>query len=289
MTAIIFGANGQDGFYLTQLLQKENCKVIGVSRHGNYLPTDLTDYKAVSKLINNSQPEYIFHFAANSTTQHEALFENHTTISTGTLIILEAVKKESPKTKVFISGTGLQFKNDNRPIKENDAFEARNAYSVSRIQSAYAARYFRTLGIKTYVGYFFNHDSPMRNERHVTKKISEAAKRIAAGSNEKFEIGDINIVKEYAFAGDVVKAIWKLVQQDNITEAVIGTGKGFSIEDWLEECFKLIDKDWRSYVMPMRDFVADYKQLVSDPTTIFSLGWQPEVDFAELATMMIKK
>ncbi|MBK5270221.1 MAG: NAD-dependent epimerase/dehydratase family protein, partial [Bacteroidia bacterium] len=85
MTAIIFGANGQDGFYLTQLLQKENCKVIGVSRHGNYLHTDITDYNAVSELISNNHPDYIFHLAANSTTNHDALFENHSTISTGTL------------------------------------------------------------------------------------------------------------------------------------------------------------------------------------------------------------
>jgi len=288
MTAIIFGANGQDGFYLSQLLQKENCKVIGVSRHGNYLRTDITDYREVSELIKKNQPDYIFHLAANSTTNHDALFENHATISTGTLTVLETVKKESSKTKVFLSGSGLQFKNEDKPIKETDPFEAREAYSVSRIQSVYAARYFRTIGVKAYVGYFFNHDSPLRTERHITKKISEAAKRIAGGSKEKLEIGDINVVKEYGFAGDIVKGAWTLVKQDRIMEANIASGKGYSIEDWLEQCFSLINKNWKDHVVIRKDFIAEYKQLLADSSLIFSLGWRPEVSFEQLAKMMMK-
>ena len=157
MTAIIFGANGQDGYYLNQLLLQQQCVVVAVSRNGDFLHTDLSNYIEVSELIKQHKPDYIFHLAANSTTRHDAMFENHATISTGTLNILEAVKNYSSHTKVFISGSGLQFKNENRPIKETDEFEARDAYSVSRIQSVYAARYFGSLGLKAYVGYFFNH------------------------------------------------------------------------------------------------------------------------------------
>ncbi|WP_315824121.1 GDP-mannose 4,6-dehydratase [Paraflavitalea speifideaquila] len=155
MTAIIFGANGQDGYYLSELLLKNNLQVIPVSRQGNVVKTDVADFESVKSLIQQHKPDYVFHLAANSTTRHEALFENHTTIATGTLNILEAVKTIWPQAKVFISGSGLQFKNEGRPIKETDAFEARDAYSVSRIQSVYAARYYRTLGLKVYVGYFF--------------------------------------------------------------------------------------------------------------------------------------
>src|SRR6202008_1963773 len=108
----------------------------------------------VSKLIEEQKPDFIFHLAANSTTRHDALFENHATISTGSFNILEAVKNYSPQTKVFISGSGLQFVNADKPIKETDAFEARDPYSVSRIHSVYAARYYRRLGVKAYVGYF---------------------------------------------------------------------------------------------------------------------------------------
>lgn len=287
MTAIIFGAAGQDGYYLTSLLQKKGYKVIGVSRSGNF-HIDITSYKEVSVLIKNTIPDYIFHLAANSTTRHNALFENHATISTGSLNILEAVSNFSPSSKVFISGSGLQFKNENRPIKESDPFDARDAYSVSRIHSVYAARYYRTLGLKVYVGYFFNHDSPQRTERHMAKKITAAAKRIAGGSNEKLEIGDISVIKEWTYANDIVKGIWTLVQQDQLFEANISSGLGYSIEQWIEKCFMLIGKDWRQHVSLKNDFKAEYTQLVSDPRLIFSLGWKPEVSFDQLAEMMME-
>ena len=101
MTAIIFGANGQDGFYLTNLLQEAGYTVIGVSRSGKNLATNIASYEEVAALIKNTLPHYIFHLAANSTTRHDALFENHATISTGTFNILEAVKNFSPSYKGF--------------------------------------------------------------------------------------------------------------------------------------------------------------------------------------------
>ncbi|MBC7873080.1 MAG: GDP-mannose 4,6-dehydratase [Ferruginibacter sp.] len=288
MKAIVFGAAGQDGYYLSALLEEKGYEVTGVSRQDGFLHADLSDYKAIASMVNQHKPDYIFHLAANSTTGHEALFENHATIATGTLNILEAVKKNSPVTKVFISGSGLQFKNDDQPIRETDPFEARDAYSVSRIQSVYAARYFRSLGIRVYTGYFFNHDSPRRTERHMTKKIAEAAKRIAAGSNEKLSIGDADAVKEYTYAGDIVKGIWTLVSQEEITEANISSGKGYSIKNWLEQCFSLVNRKWQDHVVTDPGFISSYTQLVSDPSRIFSLGWKPELSFEELAILMMK-
>lgn len=288
MNAIIFGANGQDGFYLTERLRQQGYNVIGVSKNGGFLKTDITDFEAVQQLIALHKPTYIFHLAANSTTRHDAMFENHATIATGTINILEAVKIISPETKVFISGSGLQFKNEGRPIKESDLFEARDAYSVSRIQSVFAARYYRSLGIKTYVGYFFNHDSPRRTERHMAKKITEAVKRIAQGSNEKLIIGDLSVIKEWTYAGDVVTGILQLVSQDRIFEANIASGLGYSIQDWVEVCFKIIGKNWQDYVIVEDNFKAQYSQLVANPELIFSLGFRPMVSFEQLAEMMLK-
>ena len=285
--AIIIGANGQDGYYLNELLRTKDIDVIGVSRSGNWLHADIGNYEAVKDLVKTHSPDYIFHLAANSTTRHEVLFENHTTISTATFNILEAVRLFSPHTKVFLSGSGLQFKNTGNPIKETDEFEATSTYAVSRIQSVYAARYYRSLGLKVYVGYFFNHESPLRPERHMSKKIACAVKRIATGSIEKIEIGDISVEKEWAFAGDIVNGVYTLVQQDSIYEATIGSGEAYSIERWLEECFGLIGKEWENYVIKLPGFVSEYKTLVSDPSTIFSLGWVPEVSFSSLAKMMV--
>lgn len=288
MNAVIIGANGQDGFYLSKLLKEKNIDVTGVSNNGDFLRTNIADFKEVEALVKQHQPNYIFHLAANSTTRHDVMFENHETISTGTLNVLEAVRLHSPSTKVFISGSGLQFVNNNKPIKETDAFEARDPYSVSRIQSVYAARYFRRLGLQTYVGYFFNHDSPRRTERHMARKIADAVKRIANGSEEKLEIGDISVIKEWTFAGDVVEAIWTLVQQDKIFESNLGSGLGYSIEDWLNTCFNLVGMNWREHVIVKNDFTPEYQQLVSDPTRIRSLGWDPKVSFEQLASMMIQ-
>lgn len=287
--AIIFGANGQDGFYLNKILLDKGLEVIGISRSGNFLKLDITNFDAVKSIIAQYHPEYIFHLAANSTTVHHALFDNHKAISTGTINILEAVKQASPHTKVFLSGSGLQFINKDFPIKETDEFEASSVYSVARIHSVYAARYYRTLGLKIYVGYFFNHESPKRTERHISKMIGEAVKRIANGSNELIEIGDMSVKKEWTFAGDIMKGALTLIEQNRIYEAVIGSGIGYSIEDYIERCFKFIGKESKEYIKIKEGFTAQYKQLISNPSTMLSLGWKPEKDFDDLVKMMLKE
>lgn len=287
MTAIIFGASGQDGFYLKALLQKNNINVIGVARSEGFLKVDLTSFNDVSAFIQKFTPDFIFHFAANSTTSHEAWQENHDTISTGSINILEAVKQFAPGCKVFLSGSGLQFKNNAVPIKESDSFDASSIYSVSRIHSVYAARYYRKLGLKVYVGYFFHHDSPQRSERHINKKILSVAKKISEGSEEKLTLGDVSVKKEFGFAGDIVEAVWTLVQQDEIFEAVIGTGKAYTIEEWVDICFSLYGLDYRDHLEKAQGFVPDFKLLVSDPSTVKSLGWKPQIDIKSLAKLML--
>jgi GDPmannose 4,6-dehydratase len=288
MNAIIFGASGQDGQYLSKLLAAKGIKVIGISRSKKFLQTDITEFEQIHKLVDKNKPDYIFHLAANSTTRHDAWQENHETICTGSLNMLEAVHKTSPDTKIFLSGSGLQFRNNGKPIKETDPFEATSQYAISRIHSVYAARYYRSLGIKAYVGYFFNHDSPLRSEKHISKKISEAVKRIHSGIEEKLEIGNISVRKEWGYAGDIVNGLWALVNQENIFEAIIGTGEAYSIEQWLEACFSLIGKDWHDYVVESKTFISEYKTLVSNPALINSLGWQPEISFHQLAKMMLQ-
>jgi len=287
MKAIIFGASGQDGYYLAEICKINRIEPIGVSRSGNWLLGDVSNYQFAEDLIKEHKPSHIFHVAANSSTRHDTLFENHKTISTGTLNILEAVKKHSPSSRVFITGSGVQFKNNGNPISEHNEFEANSPYAVSRIQSVYAARYFRSLGLKTYVGYLFHHESPYRKPDHVSKMITLAVQRIAAGSKEHLELGDISVQKEWTFAGDVAKGIFALTNQDAEFEATIGSGIAYSIENWLDQCFSLAGLNWRNHVRLREGFTAEYKMLVSDPTTINKLGWFPSVSFPELARMML--
>ena len=166
-TVIIFGANGQDGYYLSELYRRQGCEVLGISRTGDWLRGDVASFELVEELVRSRKPDVIFHLAATSTTHHDALFENHKTIGTGTLNILEAVYRWHPGCKVFLTGSGLQFTNRGEPIYETDPFDASSAYSVERIHSVYSARYFRTLGVRVYVGYLFHHESPLRKPTHI--------------------------------------------------------------------------------------------------------------------------
>lgn len=251
----------------------------------------MSDYKFVEDIIKKNKPDYIFHLAASSTTSHNALFDNHDSISTGSINILESVRLYSPDSRVFISGSAMQFKNTGTPIDEETEFEASSAYSLSRIHSTYAARYYREkFGIKTYVGYFFNHDSPLRTARHVNQKVVEYVLSIEKGSNqEPLEIGNMDVKKEFNFAGDVCNAIWMLVNQNDVTEAVIGSGEAYSIKEWIEYCFKTRGLDWKNYVKETKNFKAEYDILVCSPKKIKSIGWKPQVSFTQLADLMLNK
>jgi GDPmannose 4,6-dehydratase len=122
----------------------------------------------------------------------------------------------------------------------------------------------------------------------VSKKVVEAVKRIRDGNHEKLEIGNLSVEKEWTFAGDIAEGIMTLVHQDRVFEATIGSGEAHTIREWVEVCFEEIGKDWKEYVVEKEDFKPEYERLVSNPKTIFSLGWRPKVGFRELAQLMLK-
>jgi len=134
---------------------------------------------------------------------------------------------------------------------------------------------------------FRSHESPLRGVQHVCQKIAQAARRIAEGSEEILELGDISVRKEWVFAENVAEGIMTLVEQDRVFEATIGSGHAYSIRDWLDECFGLINKDWRDYVREKKDFTAEYPILVSNPATINLLGWKATTTISELAKIML--
>jgi GDPmannose 4,6-dehydratase len=285
---LIFGSNGQDGYYLNQVLNNSGIEVINVSRTNATICGTVSDYNFIQKIVRDSLPDYIFHFAARSSTRHEFLFENHQTIATGTINILESVRLFCPEARVFISGSAMQFRNNGYPIDETTEFVASSPYSIARIQSVYTVRYYvKTFGLKVFVGYFFNHDSPLRTEHHVNQKIIRAVQRIASGSTEKLVLGNIEVEKEFNFAGDIVDAVWKLVNQNVVSEAVIGSGKAYSIREWVEYCFSLKNLQWQQYVELHNNYVPEYSILVSNPGVIKGLGWEPKTDFFQLANMMM--
>lgn len=262
-------------------------EVIGVSRRGPWLRGDVASSELVEHLVRTHRPAIVFHLASVSTTRHEALHENHATIGAGTINILESVRRWSPESRVFIAGSGLQFVNRGEPIRETDPFDHRSAYAAVRNYSVYLARYFRGLGIRAYIGYLFHHESPLRGAGHVGQVIAAAARRIAEGREGVLELCDVSVRKEWTFAGDTVEGMMALIEQDRVFEATIGSGQAHSIADWLDECFKVIGRDWRGYVREKRDVEAEYHILVSNPATINSLGWRARTPIAELAKIMV--
>lgn len=288
MKALIFGASGQDGHYLAEVCAARGVTPIGVSRSGAPVAGDVADREQVRALVREHRPAFIFQLAAASTTRHEALFENHETISSGALNVLEAARLDAPSARILIVGSGVQFANTGAPISERDAFEASSPYALARIHSVHAARYFRRLGVRAHVGYLFHHESPLRKPGHVSQLVALAARRIAQGSPEQLELGDVSVEKEWTFAGDVARALFTLVSQDEVMEATIGSGVTHRIADWLEACFGSFGLDWRRHVKVREGFVPEYRRLVSDPATIRSLGWSPETSFEELARAMVR-
>ena len=287
MKALVFGANGQDGYYLDALLRREGIETVGISRSGPWRRGDVGKREDVDDAIRTLRPDYVFHLAACSTTHHDAGLENHQTIATGALNILEGASRYAPDARVFIAGSGVQFQNSGRPIDEGSPFEASSLYSVARIQSVYAARYYRSRGLRTFVGYLFHHESPLRKPSHMSKRIALAAQRIARDGHGRLEIGDPSVVKEWTFAGDVARAMLCLVRQDDVSEVVIGSGEGHSIENWLERCFSLAGLVWRDHVDLVPGFAVEYARLISRPERLRALGWSPTVSFAELAEMLM--
>lgn len=289
MRAIIFGINSQDGYYLSLYCQQQNIEVIGVSRSpGDWLVCSVANREYVQDIIKSNKPDYIFHLAAVSSTKYSVLFENNDTIVNGTLFILDAVKEYCPSAKVFITGSGLQFINKGVAIKETDDFFYGSAYAMSRTQSVCAARYYRQLGLQVYVGYLFHHESPRRKISHVSKKVAETAKRVARGSNESIVIGDLSVKKEWGYAKDISEGIFHLCNQECVFESCIGTGKYYSIGQWVEACFALAGKDWRNHVEASPpDFIPEYPVLYSDPTTMKNLGWEHKTSFENLVAIMM--
>ena len=286
MNALIFGIGGQDGFYLSVLLKQKGINVVGSSRNNGDELGSVSDPIFVKNVISKYKPKYIFHLAAISSTSHEYLIDNHMTISMGTINILETVKTINLDCKIFISGSALQFKNDSLPISEMTPFFASSSYAAERIYSAYLSRYYRNnFGIKAYIGYFFNHDSSLRNEKHINKKITSFVNQCKKG--DKLIIGNLNVKKEFNYAGDIVEAVWTLINQDLIYETVIGSGIAYSIYDWIQICFSSKNINPDDFVLSDENYKSEYDLLVSDPRLIKSIGWKPKIDIHDLSNLML--
>jgi GDPmannose 4,6-dehydratase len=278
---------GQDGYYLREICARHALAVYGVSRSGDgWIEGDVSDSDFVQDIVRTLRCSHVFHLAANSTTRIEAIYQNHAAIASGTINILESCRKYSPGSRVFLAGSALQFESNGLPVCEVMPFAASSGYVIARNYSVFAARYYRSLGLRTYVGYFCHHDSPLRAGRHLNVRILRSAQRIRTGSRERLTIDHPHVIKEFNFAGDIMEAVWLMVNQDRVFEAVIGSGLGHPIVDWVRICFERVGLDWREHVDSGETGRPEFERLVADASVVHSLGWRPRVDIRELAELM---
>lgn len=291
MKAIITGARGQDAHYLMMLLARMNISYCTISRFDN--PNALASIENAIRFVNAEQPDYVFHFAAKSSTRHDHLHANQLAVVSGTCNLLDACRLYAPDARVFVAGSGLQFKNTGFPICESQSFDASSAYACSRIQSVYLSRYFREkFAMRVFVGYLYGHDSPRRPEYFTSKLIADAAIKAKHDSNFKLFLGDASVVREFAYAGDIVVGIWDFVNQkingETVWEANICTGDGISIGAWADLAFGYFGLNARDFIEAKEDFEPDYKILVGDPTRIASIGWKSHVTPEKLCEIMLE-
>jgi GDPmannose 4,6-dehydratase len=287
----ILGAAGQDGRYLAEAHRRRGDRVLCFSRRSrdDIAELDVADRTAITELIRRERPAVVYQLAAVSSTRHEALWDNQSAIVDGTLNVLEAAFAHSRETAVMVIGSALQFENRGEPIRETDPFAAASAYALARIQAAYAARYFRSKGLRAYVGYLFHHESPERCPPHVSARICRDVAAIARGQADVLEVGDPRVEKEWGYAGDVADALIRMVEQSEVFEAVVGTGEAHSIREWAERCFARAGLSPADRIRALPDFRAEYPRIVSSPETLRRLNWTPRMRFEELADQMMTR
>lgn len=292
MHVIITGAAGQDSWYLQFLLKSLGLEFSLVGVAPPHESCSIGNFEHVCNLIRTTKPSHIFHFAAKSSARHEHLFSNHTALVTGTMNLLEACRLHAPETRIFLCGSGLQFENTGISISEDAPFAVRSAYACARVQSVYLGRYYREhFQLNVFVGYLYGHESPRRPESFVSKKLTSAALSAQRDRNQRCEVGNLSVMREFGYAGDIVCGMWLLANQtissDTIWEANVCTGVAISLADWAETAFALVGLKASDFVYESPHFKTDYAVLVGQPSKILSLGWVAKVDRVALCRMML--
>lgn len=308
--AFITGVTGQDGSYLAEFLIGKGYEVYGMVRRSStqnldriahikdkmeIVNGDLADQSSLTYLLQQIQPDEIYNLAAQSFV-HGSWFEPITTgefTALGVLRILEAMRLVCPKAKFYQASSSEMYGSTPAPQNEKTVFHPRSPYAVSKVFGHYITiNYRESYGLFTCCGILFNHESPRRGLEFVTRKITDGVAKIKLGLAADIHLGNLDAKRDWGFAGDYVKAMWLMLQQNKPEDFVIGTGKNYSVKDFVEQSFKAAGiSDWKKYVKIDKKFIrpAEVNDLRADFSKAKSkLKWQPEVDFKELVTMMVE-
>ncbi len=307
--ALITGVTGQDGSYLAEFLLSKGYEVYGVVRrtsHHSYeriehildritvVAADLLDQHSLTEVIRSTQPNEVYNLAAQSfvpaSWTQPVLTGEFTAL--GVTRILEAVRLAGPEARFYQASSSEMFgKATETPQRESTPFYPRSPYGVAKVYGHWiTVNYRESHGLYAVSGILFNHESPRRGIEFVTRKITDAVARITLGLDTEVRLGHLDARRDWGYAGDYVDAMWRILQQDEPSDYVVGTGISHSVRDVVEIAFRHVGLDWQQHVVvdPSLKRPAEVEALVADPTRARSeLGWSPTVSFEEMITMMV--
>ena len=308
-TALITGITGQDGAYLAQLLLDQGYEVHGMVRRSSsdrfdriepligditLHQADLLDQLSIVRLIEATSPDEIYNLAAQSfvpTSFEQPLLTGEFT-ALGVTRMLEAIRQVNTRIRFYQASSSEMFGTvQETPQRETTPFWPRSPYGVAKVYGHWiTVNYRESYDIFACSGILFNHESPLRGKQFVTRKISDAVARIKLGKQGKLSLGNLDAERDWGFAGDYVRAMWLMMQQDTPDDYVVSTGQRHTVRDFCRVAFDHVGLNWEDYVEIDPAFLrpADVNTLCGDFSKAHeNLGWQPEVTFEQLVQMMV--
>jgi GDPmannose 4,6-dehydratase len=313
--ALVTGITGQDGSYLAELLLSKGYEVHGLVRRSSLPNTarldhleefmvgasprlslhygDLSDGSRLFSLIDSVRPHEIYNLAAQSHVRVSFDEPEHTgnTTGLGTVRLLDAIREVDSSMRFYQASSSEMFGASPPPQDESTPFYPRSPYGAAKVYSHWITKNYReSYGLFATNGILFNHESPRRGETFVTRKISIAVARIAAGLQDKLFMGNLEAVRDWGYAPEYVEAMWLMLQSDTPDDYVVATGTDYSVRDFLELSFSHVGLDWEKHVEFDERFVrpAEVDVLIGDSSKArTALKWEPRVMTPELAQIMV--
>ena len=316
MKAFITGVTGQDGYYLSKLLLQKGYEVHGTVRRNSSINTsridpliseyseekkfnlhysDLTDSTSLTSLINKIEPQEIYNLAAQS---HVSVsFKNplysSITGANGTISILESVKNLNKDIKFYQASSSEMYGGvGKQKLDENSEFNPKSPYAASKLFSHNLTEIYRdSYDLFCVSGILFNHESPLRGETFVTRKITRAIGRIFHGIQSKLTLGNLDASRDWGYAGDFVEGMYMMMQHDKSENWVLATGESHTVKEFVQKAFKILDLDWEQYVETSERYFRpnEVDFLLGDYSKAQKmLGWNPSTSFDDLVQMMVE-
>ncbi|EFK07362.1 putative GDP-mannose 4,6-dehydratase [delta proteobacterium NaphS2] len=312
-SALILGVSGQDGSYLAAYLLAKGYRVVGASRDAQISSfanlkrlkiygrvelesISLNDFRSVLQILKKVQPNEIYNLAGQTSVglSFDQPVESFESISIGTLNLLEAIRFLNIPIRIYNAGSSECFGNtEGAAATEETPFRPRSPYAVAKAAAFWhMANYREAYGLFACSGLLFNHESPLRPERFVTRKIVSAACRIAKGSGELLQLGNIEVERDWGWAPEYVEAMWRMLQQENPEDFVIATGETNKLADLIREAFGVVGLNWKDHVTTSETLFrpTDILTVRADPGKAKrKLGWKAKFKMKDVVRMMVEE